>query len=112
MEYYLTVLGLLEQYFNSKNWRKLFLEGGCYWLANKLHEGIPGSYLMLNRWEEHCGICIEHGLYDVRGKIPSLNYKYATERDLNYMKKHYIPHFDVGSLEEYLRKEMGDDGRV
>ncbi len=106
MEYYLTVLMLLEKYFDSKNWKKYFLEGGCYWLANKLHEGIPDSYLMINKWKEHCGIYFEHGLYDVTGKVPLLNYKYATDRDICYMRNYYRPHFDVVGLEEYLKKEL------
>ncbi len=105
MEYYLRVVRTLEHYFGSKDWRKLFLDGGCYWLANLLHEGIPYSWIMINRCEEHCAVYFENGLYDIRGKISSRNYMYVTEKDISFMKKNYVPHFDISSLEDYLKQE-------
>ena len=57
-----------------------FLEGGCYWLAKFLQNGIPLSYIMINRMEEHCALYFENGLYDVRGRISINNFKKANER--------------------------------
>ena len=53
MNYYDQVLYALECYFADRRWKKLFLRGGCYWLANMLHQGIKGSIIMINRVEEH-----------------------------------------------------------
>lgn len=104
MQYYEKFLLALEEYFSAKNWKKLFLQGGCYWFANTLHQGISESKLMINRMEEHCGLFFENGLYDVTGKISSFNFRDATERDINFMKKNYVPHFDTQVLEAYLIK--------
>lgn len=103
MEYYLKVLRALEDYFVDCNWRKLFLEGGCYWFADRLHQGILNSCFMINRQAEHCALFFDGGLYDVTGKIPPLHFRMAGERDICFMKKNYIPHFDVKKLEQYLR---------
>ena len=95
---------LLEKYFNTTNWKKLFLQGGCYWFANTLRQGIMDSKLMINRIEEHCGLFFENGLYDVSGKISTIHFRYATEREISFMKKNYVPHFDTQALETYLSK--------
>ena len=57
---------------------------------------------MINRTEEHCGLFFENGLYDVRGKISTFQFRDATEKDINFMKKNYVPHFDTQALENYL----------
>lgn len=104
MEFYKRIIEALAAYFNFGNWQRLFLEGGCYWLASVLHQGIPDSYFMINRMEEHCALHFEEGLYDIRGRIPEKNFRIATERDISFMKKNYIPHFDTSDLESYLQK--------
>lgn len=101
MDYYKKVLAVLEEYFNEKNWKKLFLTGGCYWLADFLHRGIGGSVIMINRMEEHCALYFENGLYDIRGKISEKYFRRAEERDICFMKKNYIPAFDAEKLEQY-----------
>lgn len=102
MDYYRRILQALEEYFVESNWRKLFLEGGCFWLADRLHRGIRDSRFMINRQKEHCALYFEGGLYDVTGKIPIQNFYLAGKRDICYMRKHYVPRFDVGKLEQYL----------
>lgn len=102
MEFYLKTLVLLENYFNTKDWKRYFLQGGCYWFANYLNQRIFDSALMINRMEEHCAIRFSDGLYDVRGKISPYGFHRATERDISFMRKNYIPKFDVKMLEKYL----------
>lgn len=104
MEYYRKMLRLLEEYFSFPGWEKLFLTGGCYWLACTLQKGIRVSRIMVNRMEEHCALYFENGLYDVTGKISVKNFRNAEERDLRFMEKNYVPHFDVKSLEQYLKR--------
>lgn len=106
MEYYRRVLEALEHYFRGNGWQKKFLNGGCFWLASILHQGIDGSVFMINRAEEHCALYFENGLYDIRGRISAQNFHPASEREISFMKKNYVPKFDVKKLEEYLvRKE-------
>lgn len=102
MQYYQKILLLLERYFADKNWKKLFLSGGCYWLSDKLHQGIRDSVIMINRIEEHCALYFEDHLYDVRGQIPSKDFHAAGEREIRFMKKNYRPKFDTEKVEEYL----------
>ena len=102
MELYLKTLELLESYFNTKDWKRYFLHGGCFWLANYLHKRIEDSVLMINRMEEHCALLLSDGLYDVRGKISTYGFHRATEREISFMKKNYIPKFDVEMLEKHL----------
>lgn len=78
------------------------MQGGCYWLANVLHQGIPQSRIMINRMEEHCAVYFERGLYDVRGKISQKYFEPAGPREISFMKKNYVPRFDTKSLECYL----------
>lgn len=96
----------LSCYFAGKEWKKLFLNGGCYWLANVLHQGIAESVFMINRIEEHCALYFEHGLYDVRGKIPGENFHAATDREISFMRKNYIPKFETKTLERYLETAL------
>ena len=80
------------------------MQGGCYWLADILHRRIQPSDIMINKAEEHCALYFAGGIYDVRGKISPNHYRTATGRDISYMKKQYIPGFEVGRVEEYLRE--------
>lgn len=97
----------LHNYFDGKkNWQRLFLEGGCYWFASTLSQYIPGSLLMINRMEEHCAISINSSLFDVSGKISKCNYVTASDRQISFMRKNYIPKFDTVKLEEFLKQYM------
>lgn len=102
MEIYIELLKLLEDYFKVKGWKNYFLSGGCYWFAEYLNQRIYNSVLMINRMEEHCAIQLSNGLYDVRGKISPYGFHVASEREISFMKKNYIPKFDVNMLEKYL----------
>lgn len=109
MSYYEQLLNALNSYFSIyadfhySNWKSLFLHGGCYWFADLLHQRIPDSDIMICRMEEHCALYFEHGLYDVSGKISSRFFRPANDRDINFMKKNYIPKFDTKKLEQYLQ---------
>ena len=103
LPYYRKVLCALEKYFAEENWKIQFLTGGCYWLANILHQGIKDSVIMINRIEEHCALYFENGLYDVRGRISTINFHVASEREISFMKKNYIPKFDQNRLEQFIR---------
>lgn len=102
MQYYRKILDLLEDYFHENDWKKYFLTGGCYWLADYLHQGIAGSVIMINRIEEHCALYFDYGLYDVTGKISKINYRAAGDKEISFMKKNYIPKFDTHKLQLYL----------
>lgn len=102
MNYYKKIIDALACYFSRNGWEKLFLTGGCYWLANMLHRGINESVFMINRMEEHCALYFENGLYDVRGQISMKNFHIASEREISFMKKNYIPKFATEELEQYL----------
>ena len=102
MEIYNELLQAIGTYFGEKDWKKYFLAGGCYWFANYLHLKIQDSVLMINRVEEHCALHFENGLYDVSGRISSSGFHVATEREISFMQKNYVPKFDVALLENYL----------
>lgn len=106
MQYYRKIMDLLESYFKEKDWQRYFLNGGCYWLADFLHHGIWGSVIMINRMEEHCALYFDGGLYDVTGRISKKNYVVAEEKEINFMKKNYIPRFDTQGLMLYLGSNL------
>ena len=57
-------------------------------------------------WSTGGALYFENGLYDIRGRISAKNFHPASEREISFMKKNYVPKFDVKKLEEYLvRKE-------
>ncbi|HIX37163.1 hypothetical protein [Blautia sp. An46] len=101
--YYLRVLQMLESYFHDQHWKTLFLKGGCYWLAELLHQGIRDSKIVINRVEEHCAVAFNHGIYDVTGRISGKNFHIASPREISFMKKNYIPQFNTEKLERYLK---------
>ena len=111
-EYYRRTLELLEAYFAVDSWKKLFLNGGCYWLAKFLHRGIRGSVIMINRVEEHCALAFQQGLYDVTGKIPAGNFHAASQQEICFMEKNYIPRFDTQKTEQYLYENLPDNRTV
>ncbi len=100
--YYTKMLSLLEAYFAVSGWKHFFLDGGCYWFASTLQKGIRDSVIMINRIEEHCALAFEDGLYDITGRISVKNFHRASMREISFMKKNYIPHFNTEELEEYL----------
>lgn len=104
-EIYDLTIHRIKKYFANKDVDELFLHGGCYWLANYLHERLSLSFIMFNKEKEHCAIEFHNELYDITGKINSKQYRLATERNLEYMKKHYIPTFDVKNVEHYLKAD-------
>lgn len=106
MKYYRKIMDLLESYFKEKDWKRYFLNGGCYWLADYLHHGIKGSVIMINRMEEHCALYFDGGLYDVTGRISTKNYVVAGEKELNFMKKNYVPKFDTYEVMQYLESNL------
>lgn len=110
MEYYQKMLELLESYFSFPGWKKLFLNGGCFWFASTLQKGIRDSWIMINRMEEHCALYFNRGLYDVTGRISAKHFHTAGERELQFMKKNYVPGFDAEKLEAFLNGKMKGKG--
>ena len=106
LPYYRKILCALENYFAEEDWKNKFLTGGCYWLANILHQRIKDSVIMINRIEEHCALYFENGFYDVRGRISVRNFHAASEREISFMKKNYIPKFDQDQLEKFIRSAV------
>lgn len=104
--YYTKVLKLMGNYFADSSWKRLFLCGGCYWFADFLHKEIRDSKIMINRMEEHCALAFANGVYDVTGRISGKNFHEATQREISFMKKNYIPRFDVKNLEGYLLEKL------
>lgn len=47
-----------------------------------------------------------NGVYDVTGRISGKNFHEATQREISFMKKNYIPRFDVKNLEGYLLEKL------
>ena len=91
MDYYRKIIDALREYFPQAGWERLFLSGGCYWLANLLHQGIQDSVLMINRLEEHCAL---------------QNFHPASQREIRFMQKNYVPRFETKGLEQYLAARM------
>lgn len=106
MEIYLTITKAIREYFKEKDYEALFLQGGCYWFASLVSSWIPNSYLMINHSREHCAVVVEHRLYDITGAISKEGYKYAEERDLRYMKKHYRVNQNLKPLERFIRTKV------
>ena len=106
LDTYNRVLMLLKYYFDCSNWKGLFLNGGCYWLANFLSDRISGSYLVISRVDEHCALSISGKVYDVTGEISGRNFHRASDREISFMKKNYKPKFDVVELSDFLIKNI------
>ncbi|MDO5520803.1 MAG: hypothetical protein Q4G58_09970 [bacterium] len=107
MEMYLRIIKLLEEYFKEDT-KAMFLSGGCLFLAELLYNNISHSKIMINRCSEHCATEIScYGIYDITGRIGRKNFRCATARDLLYMKKNYIPKFDIEKLNQYLSTARG-----
>ncbi len=106
LEVYRKCVQKMKEYFGERFDEQLFLQGGCYWFAEFLHRHTMQSFIMMNKEQEHCAIEIGNDLYDITGKIPKRGYKWATRRNIEYMKKQYKPSFNVTRLERYLAKEM------
>lgn len=82
IQYYEKLMKALSDYFIMAHWKQLFVQGGCYWFANLLYQGIADFIIRINRVEEHCVIYFNHGLYDVRGRILQKNFKIANDREI------------------------------
>lgn len=106
LEIYAKSIAAIERFFHGSDIRPLFLQGGCYWLADYLHSKMINSYIMFNKDKEHCAIEFNYKLYDITGQINSKNYVCATERQISYMKKHYQPEFDGKKLSLYLNQAL------
>jgi len=101
---YNNTINKIKEYFNKENYEELFLHGGCFFFANYIQKQIPGSYLVLNKQQEHCAICINGKVYDITGKISGKGFEKATERTYSYMRKNYKPKFDEKKLLNYLEQ--------
>ena len=102
MDYYDKLVLALQNYFHSSSWKNKFLYGGCYWFANKVQKNNPASVLFFNEKKQHCAVYMHGGLYDVTGRISPNGYHLANDDDIKYMKKKFVPDFELDKLETYL----------
>lgn len=106
IERYEKLILTIKEYFNGKDVFYLFLHGGCYWLALTLHKYISESEIVFNRKQQHCASLIGQKVYDIRGRISSEGFRIATEKDMKYMQKHFVPCFDTEALIRYLNARI------
>lgn len=109
MEIYQMILTAIREYLREDDYKTLFLTGGCYWFARLVASWVPNSYLMINRTKEHCAVVVEQRLCDITGPISKEGYIYAEEKELNYMKKHYLPQSNLNALETYINARVKDE---
>lgn len=106
MKIYKKLISAVSEYFAGKDVQYIFLHGGCFWLASMLHQYIPDSDIVFNRKMQHCACFFNHGVYDIRGRIFSEGFAIASRKDMEYMRKHFVPPFDVEAVSSYLREIM------
>lgn len=102
VELYEKIIWAIKDYFTGKDVLYLFLHGGCYWLALTLHNYISESEIVFNQKQQHCASLIDHKVYDIRGRISSEGFCIATEKDMKYMQKHFVPCFDTEAISHHL----------
>lgn len=105
-EIYERLISAIECYYCGNDVRYLFLHGGCYWLALTLHKYIPDSVIVFNRKMQHCACLFNQGVYDIRGRILSEGFAVASAKDMDYMRKHFVPNFDTKAIGAYLSAVM------
>lgn len=109
---YEKLINAVKQYFAHKDIYSILLHGGCYWLASALHEYIPDSDIVFHRQMQHCACAFNRGVYDVRGRISARGFRIATMQDMEYMKKHFVPCFDIEAINAYLKNIMQKERTV
>ena len=108
LKIYKKLIAAIRQYCAGRDVNYMFLHGGCYWLASILHEYIPDSNIVFNRKFQHFACQFNRGIYDIRGRIMSEGFTIATEKDMAYMRKHFIPYFDTEALNGYVYLVMNE----
>ena len=106
MDIYDTMIAAIREYFKDEDYETLFLHGGCFWFASLVADWVPNSYIMINRNKEHCAVVVEQKLCDITGPISKSGYEYAEEKELNYMKKHYICQQNLNALKAYINERI------
>lgn len=102
MDRYLQIIHLLKEYFKEDT-ERVFLSGGCFFLAELLQQEIHHTIIVANREKEHCAAEIScYGVYDITGKIKGTNYHPVTKREIAFMKKNYIPEFNKELVLQYV----------
>ena len=102
------VVFTIQQYYLGRDIHYMFLHGGCYWFAATLRKYIPGSDIVFNRKIQHCACLFNHGIYDIRGRIMNEGFCIATAKDIDYMRKHFVPGFDTEAIENHLAIVMNE----
>lgn len=111
IEIYEKLILAIKDYFAGKDVLYMFLHGGCYWMAMTIHKYIPDSDIVFNQKMQHCAWLINQKVYDIRGRISSEGFSIATEKDMKYMEKHFVPCFDTDAISHYLNMVMEKKGR-
>ena len=106
MDIYDTIIAAIRDYLHDEDYETLFLTGGCYWFASFVADWVPNSYIMINRNKEHCAVVVDQKLCDITGLISKIGYEYADEKELNYMKKHYVCPKNLNQLKEYIIQQI------
>ena len=106
MDIYDQIVKAIRDYLQIDDYQSMFLSGGCYWFAATVASLVPNAYLMLNRSKEHCAVMVDQRLYDITGRISKDGYVYASEKEVQYMKKHYVPRQNLTSLDMYIQARI------
>lgn len=112
IEIYEKLILAIKEYFAGKDVLYLFLHGGCYWLALILNKYISDSEIVFNRKRQHCACLINQKVYDIRGRIPGEGFYIATEKDMKYMQKHFVPCFDTDAISRHLSMIMEKERKI
>jgi len=102
MDIYDTIIAAIREYLQDEDYETLFLTGGCFWFASLVADWVPNSYIMINRTKEHCAVVVEQKLVDITGPISMCGYTYAEEKEINYMRKHYVCQKNLNQLKLYI----------
>ena len=94
-KYYDICDAILACFDTVKHGKYVLTHGGCFWFANKIHEHIPSSYIVLNRGMQHCAVMIDNSVYDATGSICKQNFVLASAKDIEYMQKNFKPNIDL-----------------
>lgn len=101
LEIYQMVIDSITQYYKGRNFRYMFLHGGCYWLAATLHKYIRDSEVVINYRLQHCACRFDKGVYDITGRISGRGFFAAEKKDFSYMEKHFKPYFDTEPINNH-----------
>ena len=91
--------------FKSGRQAKYYLtHGGCFWFARFVCDRIENAELMISRRLQHCAVGIDGKVYDITGRLDAKWFMPASNSDIQYMRKHFVPCFNIQEIERRLRE--------